>query len=795
MNNILLNEISQNKKLKRFVDFSIILEWYLKNKNTIAQILGVSPDELATEEEILAQSQSLIDDVINRQSHGNYGNITRFESFKRLQEKIPHDILHNLYNVTVKEFDKILSDYEFTIEEIIEEIEVLAIEESFMKYFGVKNLNMDFINQNLNQLASYLVVTFIKEYLPNFLEILSGKDKPYLIINNQKVYLENTSFENIGKIFNGFTSFDDYNIDTEESLKSYLLHLLYVDNVINDFNGDRGQYPDAVWYNIDKETIISNIDDDDKIKEIENIFYYKDNYKFYTPTQIYLYNLYQFIDDNQSNDILYEKLYNWFSQIDIDNYFSHIDKIYNKQINHNITDKQNCLYFLNLIFKKNDIKFLRKNTKIYNTLLEAIDEVIDDSGDLLEDELNGRYIVYSDNNKLTEYYSIDSFIDEYSENLYEYEYDVLDNNHGYIIKKYGDYTTEQLLNIVLEKNDAQALFRRNFRFTDLIRNVSNSPDKKEIPYNIEYRLKYAYNNDEISQKEYDYYLNIFKKNQMKSNLDIRNTGDLINISLSKKPLTENGKKLLNILNNFKGYVILNNKNIKNQYKKFELFIKNHVPNISDDLMTNLDIDKSDYISKLKYIFDTLNIIENTFNENVLKLKKLFTKEDDFRRTFKDNVKDNIIIYEKFLNLYSGIIHKVLTNNDILIKLKKYNIIISDSAKNYVLSNKIIKDFNLYKILYKTKLSSIKKAENIFILLYEYEKQIIQLYRNYSNSINYKYDINVRNKMENDKLNELINFYEKRFINPLQKKFNCKILYEKSEYNTIELFSSFKIIFN
>ena len=51
-----------------------------------------------------------------------------------------------------------------------------------MKYMNIKYPERDFINQNMNQLASYLVGTFIKNHTEDFLNILDANKKPAKVL-------------------------------------------------------------------------------------------------------------------------------------------------------------------------------------------------------------------------------------------------------------------------------------------------------------------------------------------------------------------------------------------------------------------------------------------------------------------------------------------------------------------------------------------------------------------------------------------------------------------------------------
>jgi hypothetical protein len=184
---------SQSKKISKWIDFSTFLQWYNSNRNRIADILDVNVSELTSEEEILKQSSNLINDIINVQSSGvsdrdidgEGRTISGFDSFEKLNNKIIHDILHNLYYVTTKQFDK-YSDLDYGESENIEEIEVLALEESFMKYFNIDYVKSDFVHQNINRLVGFLLMSIIRDDHERICDILDGKVEPYIEVYDKK---------------------------------------------------------------------------------------------------------------------------------------------------------------------------------------------------------------------------------------------------------------------------------------------------------------------------------------------------------------------------------------------------------------------------------------------------------------------------------------------------------------------------------------------------------------------------------------------------------------------------------
>jgi len=272
-----LNE-SQSKKIKKVLTFSVVLDWYNDNKDKIANIVGCNPEDLATENELLDQSRGLVNTVINTQAQGNSGNdfieIAGFSNFTPLNQYLLHDILHNIYDVSKKNFDKRLSNIEFTESEVFEEIEILCIEESFMKFFNIRYPKTDFINQNINQLASFLMMTILKNDPTRIKDILDEKIVPYLEINGVKYEItEDSPYKELFLTLKG--NFRDMpEIESSDDFKEYMIKLINIAEGINVSSGDRSQYPGSGYYGNKRF-------EDATIKEMESIinsFYYNDNY-------------------------------------------------------------------------------------------------------------------------------------------------------------------------------------------------------------------------------------------------------------------------------------------------------------------------------------------------------------------------------------------------------------------------------------------------------------------------------------------------------------------------------------
>ena len=198
-------ESAQSKKIKQYIGYSVVLKWYRENKIKIAELLGCKTSDLESEDALMTQSYELVNNVINNQISGNDGipntEIAGFSSFKAVEDNLIHDILHNIYNVKTKEFGKSLSDIQFTESEIMEEIECLGIEESFMKYMNIKYPKTEFINANINQLASFLMMSIIKNDPERIMKILDNEIEPYLEVYGKKYLVKDTPFAYFFNLF------------------------------------------------------------------------------------------------------------------------------------------------------------------------------------------------------------------------------------------------------------------------------------------------------------------------------------------------------------------------------------------------------------------------------------------------------------------------------------------------------------------------------------------------------------------------------------------------------------------
>lgn len=244
---------SQSKKIREYIDFSTFLDWYNTHRAKIADILGVSAEKLASEEDILKQSHGLINNIINPQDRGvddrsgEVGTIAGFESFNTLKNNLIHDILHNIYNVSKKNFDDYV-ELDFDESENIEEIEVLALEESFMKYLKMDYVKSDFVHQNINRLVSFLLMTIIRNDPERIVSILDGEVEPYVKVYDEQYPIKGTPFENLYEIFKHVpidpVRDNHKKIKNGQDFKDWLGYMvLYGEAIDYEDSADRASFP------------------------------------------------------------------------------------------------------------------------------------------------------------------------------------------------------------------------------------------------------------------------------------------------------------------------------------------------------------------------------------------------------------------------------------------------------------------------------------------------------------------------------------------------------------------------
>jgi hypothetical protein len=459
----LLTEISKSKKLSKYVQFSTALDWYRDNKLKIAEILGVNPDDLATEEEIISQSEGLIINVINPQSSGRRSSntIDGFKEFVKLEKNILHDLLHNLFEVHEKEFKKSLNDLEFDESEIVEEIEILGIEESFMKYMGMRYPNPDFINQNINQLVSYLIPTIIQDDPERIEGIIEGRIEPYLEINGKKYPTKGTPYEGVFEdILKSFPK-DIYDEDSEpvenyEEFKETLRDILKVGEGISESGGDRTNFPDGGYYgDLDWNDVYQGLDYSEQKEYTKNAIDY----------HYYLRDIDQYVEDEfelQKEDKVQE----------------FIDEL-NEELEDNEEERK--------IESEDDLNDEEKK-RLEEFLDEYKEEIKDNIDDdyKFEDADGTEYVVFDSAKNLVDYSSdweVDNTLKEtmYEEGLLEFEPDEIDPT----------LTVEELIDRIKDDNNAFSIFRRYFRRNTVTTNITNKGGRgKQQKYTLNRDVDY-----------------------------------------------------------------------------------------------------------------------------------------------------------------------------------------------------------------------------------------------------------------------------------------------------------------
>ena len=675
-----LNE-SQSKKIKDVLTFSVVLDWYNDNKDKIANIIGCKPDKLATEEELIEQSRGLVKNVINRQSGGNSGSenteIAGFSSFKPFDMYILHDILHNIYDISKKDFNKSLNDIEFTESEVFEEIEVLCIEESFMKFCNIRYLKTDFINQNINQLVSFLMMAILKNDPTRIKDILDEKIKPYLEIYGVKYEIkEGNPYQNFFLSLKGnFRNMP--RISNSEDFKNYMIKLINVGYGIDYTGGDRANYPDSNFYG-EKE----NPTDLETSNIIDDLISSKSRFKIISTEDIYN------IDDLQKMGITLSYDENYIEDIDFED-----------------------LSELKLPFNKDFL--LENNLNIdFEGWFTYLSEL---SGKKFFERKGVTYLVFKKNNS---YCLIDnnSFDEIIFDKWYEDGYFIYDSNHKFIdFEKYKKMSFEKVSNKLFKYKDSVSIMRRNFRDNDLVSNNTKLGSVSKDTYDY-------WQQEEIGVSKYYTDFSSNRKNK---------------VSISKNVITNNGKKLLSVLNNIRGYSIKNYKELKNKYAN--KFTKSDIStyqyldfynllNINNtNLVYNITISLTEHKIKLSKNYSTYQKINLLYDINsiISLISKINTKED--LMTLKSYITKNKIPkgIEETVNLYKKI------ENDILKNKEKFKKIVDFDAE--IIEGKQITNDENFKLLQSKAEYKINSNYNIL------KEDIINIINKYYG----EYDIDIK----------------------------------------------------
>jgi hypothetical protein len=777
-------ESSQSKKIRQYIGYSVVLEWYKENKEKIAKLLDVNASELADEDTLMKQSYDLVNSVINTQTSGNTGipgtDIPGFEEFKKIENNLIHDILHNLFNVKYKEFNKSLSDIQFTESEIIEEIECLAIEESFMKYMNINYPKTDFINANINQLASYLMMSILKNDPERIQKILDGEEQPYLEVYGKKYPVKGTAFEYFFDLFKNKDADRSFKIKNADDLKDYMIDLINIGKGIGDTSGDRANYPNSEYYGLmswydspskNKINWIKNnfedlsrndfsdsvtewilLDNSDyKIKKWkfdyviigsgENVFKYEPNDKEERKIYLELLSILTKLgfDENTIKNTKSSMLQVFLNdikwqtrEIKVEYLNKETNKKYRGYINiDNIPNyltsqlKLESLDFREEKFKNREeleaipirprfIDMEKAFVKDFDTWFEYLENLVgeniiwetDDYKCIgikkIEEEIENEEGDYETKFKY-EIMSSEEFEDAnrdyYNENSNEYypdDYKFIDYD------VYEEMSFREVTKKLFLDDDSVSIMRRNFRLGDIIKNNTNLG-------NID---KYDTGDDNLTKK-------IKTKNPKHTYIDFHGENDPEK-SISKAILTDNGKKLKELLDNFRGYVITNFKRIKEDFKKNKAKFAPHIEtfkklNINElNIINNFDFTSSLEIN-LSIIYRYDKSIQPVFDETSNKhgiLCNFYKDFDKIKELTKliDNIED-INYLKNFVNI-SG---NVKTTKDYF-DLKK--IITSISKKNiFKWKSPIIEIYSdPYKTLNDDLINIIKDSykENIII---------------------------------------------------------------------------------
>ena len=631
-----INE-SQSKKIKKVLTFSVVLDWYNDNKDKIASIIGCDPEELISENDLIEQSKGLVNNVINNQSSGNSGNrntkIAGFSKFKPLDQYLLHDILHNIYDVSKKDFDKSLSDIQFTESEVFEEIEILCIEESFMKFCNIRYPKTDFINQNINQLASFLMMAILKNDPTRIKDILDEKIDPYLEIYGVKyIVKEGSPYEDFFLTLKG--RFRDMpRIVDSDDFKNYMINLINVGEGIGYSSGDRANYPDGGYYGQREFSDATESKIDDIINSMKR---WNTDYIILSSDDIYD------IEDLKEKGISLSSNSKYVNNIDYDN-----------------------LSQLKLPFRK---KFLEQDG--YIKVKEWFEYLSNLSNKYFYENNDNIYLVISKDGDGS-YSLVDK--EDFDEKLYsewnESDDVFYDSDHEFIdFEMYKKMSFEEVSKKLFNDDDSVAIMRRNFRDNDIIANNTKLG-------NI-YNRGYKWLQREIPLKGDKSYTDFTSDREDK-------------VSISKNVITNNGKKLLSVLNNIRGYSIKNFKELKNLHKLGSKFTKEDINNFVNlnieilESIQNYDIYHPNYTAKINLEKNMIDVEKNyitTHNFNYLRkidsiislLSKIQNKYDiNFLKSYLSKNKTPINTEDKLV-FYSNILNNLLENREKLKKLLEFD---------------------------------------------------------------------------------------------------------------------------
>jgi hypothetical protein len=629
---------SQSKKLKKYLSFSVVLKWYRENKHTIASILGVAPEELASEDDLLDQSHGLIKNVINTQTNGNRGTDFRvgFSEFKPIEQNLIHDILHNIYAVQKKTFTKSLDRVEFSESEIIEEIECLGLEESFMKYMNIKYLKTDFINQNINQLVSHLMIAILFYDANRVAQILDGEKEPYLEVYGEEYPVKGTPFEGVYDLFKNTEADNKFSINSSEELKSYLIHILNIGEGIDVSNGDRAEYPDGGYYG---QKSLSELDSEDAVR-VRNDFNETNRYFKVNDT----YTVESLIDSGFYHE------FRAYLEVVWDEEHDDFDDFNYQEINVD-TEEEAIFYFSQFEEEEGSVdyeKYLAKQGLSKRDVFEYNNE---DVIIFIDDELAS----WDDyNNKLYDFFEFGNYYD-----MREYDY----NNDFIDINYWEKQEIQAIVNAVIRNDNARSILRRNFRTNDIVKN-NTKLGKNDTSNRKNNWSKIGAEKIDKGTKGYTYF-DFF--------------GEYDYTSLSKNLFSNNAKKLTTVLNSLRGYVIKNIDQIKTTHKENnQKFSQEDINMFKNSFKSKSDFDFSK-LYEIDSVYNTDFFINNVDKTNLSKLADIFKFQDFVNKITSDEDIDYIFnwVNKGYLNNKSTF-KQIIT--DIKELFSKFNYLDDDTIK-------------------------------------------------------------------------------------------------------------------
>jgi hypothetical protein len=648
-----INE-SQSKKIREYVDFSTFLDWYNNNRQTIADILGVEANELATEEEILKQSSALIDNIINPQSRGNRGregatgDIGGFTEFDDLKNHIIHDILHNIYNVSKKNFEK-YQEPDFDESENIEEIEVLAIEESFMKYFKMDYVKSDFIHQNINRLVSFLLLTIIRNHPERIEMILDGDEEPYVEVYDKKYPIKDTPFENLYKVFYEIpidpVRDNSKKIKNGQDFKDWLGYMkLYGEAMDYEDGADRANFPGWAFLGT---RVFSDLDQE------EMRGFMSGNYHVYAENDFEGANTY----DHEMSGLVaseYSDLPKDLSELMDSSPITEIEEL-TPELQKFVNDKINSWDTFKGAYEITEDEIENLNHQIIPSDTRWI-VTIGRKGIYF---LNGDYEVIEQREGLWDDVDMDDYLIKTS-TLQEQFWEV-SSDYEKVIEDEIDYSnhTDDLDSNVSGLNSYDdnmiAITRRYLRYNDVLVNNTKIRSKKG---------NFTYIKDSL----FDDY-----------------------ISLSKKPLTDNAKKLIEVFDTFRGWAIKNIDTLKKRGKKMKKLFT------SDDMLLLKDYNKDlQNFKELIYENETLEKLSENKGTVILSISDIkFNFSKDYQ------VPQTIERYRRYKELFKNIDSEHVINY-----LKRVPNVNPDKLKedinrfNDMFTDRLLNTYDKYKDYFK-----------------------------------------------------------------------------------------------